>query len=350
MTTRDIQVISGPDFNRFLEAIMADQPVFGPRERGDQPGYYLFSRLQRAEDFAPGYQTTTIPPKKILASPKEKLFSFTVDKPPRLHLHVDASPLVLLGVHPCDLAGIDALDQAYAQPPAEVRWAANRKRATIIGVDCQPDAYCFCTSVGTDGARIPCDLFLTPIDHGGYLVEIHSDRGRQLLQKADSSEAGEEELAAVQRWRQQKAERIRAQFNAPLEKLADILETGGLTPIWKEIADRCYSCGSCNTACPTCFCFDMIDELDADLRGGARYRTWDSCQLLDFAVVAGGHNFRGERWQRIRHRWQRKFLYLFRQFGRPYCTGCGRCSRACTVDINIVDVTNELIAVAKREG
>lgn len=130
MTARDIQVISGPNFNRFVEAVIAGQPVFGPRERGDQPGYYLFSRLQRAEDFAPGYKMTTLPPKKILAAPKEKLFSFTFDKPPRLNLHVDTSPFVLLGVHPCDLASIDALDQAYAQPPAEVRWSANRRRAT----------------------------------------------------------------------------------------------------------------------------------------------------------------------------------------------------------------------------
>jgi sulfhydrogenase subunit beta (sulfur reductase) len=123
-----------------------------------------------------------------------------------------------------------------------------------------------------------------------------------------------------------------------------------LTPVWKEIAERCYSCGSCNTTCPTCFCFDMVDDIDPEMKGGVRYRTWDSCQLLDFAVVAGGHNFRGERWQRVKHRWQRKFLYLYRQFGRPYCTGCGRCSRACTADINIVDVSNRLIAFGGKEA
>lgn len=341
-------VISSSDFIGFLQAVMAEKPVIGPRERADQPGYYLFGRLERAEDFVAEYGTTTIPPKKAFAALKEKLFTFTLDTPPVLNRHFETFPFVLLGVHPCDLAGIDALDHAYSQPPAEVRWAEGRKRATIIGLDCQPDSYCFCTSLGTESNRIPCDLFLTPIGDG-YLVEVYSDAGKTLLEKAKTRKTGKEALAAAKRWRRQKMKSIVQKFDAPIEEIADILEAGGLTPVWKETAERCYSCGSCNTTCPTCFCFDMIDEMDADLQGGTRYRTWDSCQLLDFAVVAGDHNFRGERWQRVKHRWQRKFLYLYRRFGRPYCTGCGRCSRACTADINIVDVTNRLIALAAKE-
>ena len=72
--------------------------------------------------------------------------------------------------------------------------------------------------------------------------------------------------------------------------------------------------------------------------------------VLEFARIAGGENMRAQRWQRVRHRWNRKFLYLFRQFGRPYCTGCGWCSRGCTADINIVDVTNRLIEAAPKES
>ncbi len=349
MTAPENRVVSASNFIRFLKTVMAEQPVIGPQERPDQPGFYRFDRLARAEDFAPDYGTTTAPPKKTFAALREKLFSFTLDSPPELDLHFDSSPFVLLGVHPCDLSGIDALDRAYSQPPAEVRWTANRQRATLIGLDCRPDSYCFCTQVGTESNRNPCDLFLTPMEDG-YLVEVHSDAGAQLLKKADTRKAGEEDEAEAEQWRRKKTEEIIPEFDAPVERIADILEAGGLTPIWKETADRCYSCGSCNTTCPTCFCFDMVDDIEPDMRGGARYRTWDSCQLLDFAVVASGHNFRGDRWQRVRHRWQRKFLYLYRQFDRPYCTGCGRCSRACTADINLVDVTNRLIAAAQKEA
>jgi sulfhydrogenase subunit beta (sulfur reductase) len=349
MKSPETRVLSTAALNRFLEAVMAERPVMGPRERRDQPGFYRFDWLETADDFAPEYPTTTLPPKKAFAAPRETLFTFTMEAPPSRHLEFDAFPFVLLGVHPCDLSGIDALDQAYSQPPAEARWTANRQRAAIIGLDCQPDPYCFCAQVGTEAIRRPSDLFLTPVADG-YCVEIHSETGRRLLQSAETRAAGPADREGAQAWRERKAAAIAPALDAPLERLRDILDAGGLTPVWKDVAARCYSCGSCNTTCPTCFCFDMVDEIHPGLESGARYRVWDSCQLLDFAVVAGGHNFRGERWQRVRHRWQRKFLYLYRQFGRPYCTGCGRCGRACTADINIVDVSNRLVAAAGEEA
>ena len=30
-------------------------------------------------------------------------------------------------------------------------------------------------------------------------------------------------------------------------------------------------------------------------------------------------------------------------YGDAFCTGCGRCGRACLVDINIVDTVNALV-------
>jgi len=36
--------------------------------------------------------------------------------------------------------------------------------------------------------------------------------------------------------------------------------------------------------------------------------------------------------------------YLNREFGRPFCTGCGRCGKACTADISLTEVLNEIIA------
>jgi sulfhydrogenase subunit beta (sulfur reductase) len=64
--------------------------------------------------------------------------------------------------------------------------------------------------------------------------------------------------------------------------------------------------------------------------------------------VAGGHNFRGERTDRVRHRWFRKFVYLLREHGMPFCIGCGRCSSACTANISLVDVLNAVIAEARN--
>jgi ferredoxin len=344
----NIRVISQSGLKHFLGFLMETLTVMGPKERPDQPGHHHFARLNDPDEFAADYTTTTIPPKAAFFPPNEKLFSFNLSRPPLFSLMRDTFPFVLAGVHPCDLAAIDALDQAYGYPPSDVRWEANRKRVFIIGIDCLPDEYCFCTTTDTAACRSAGDLFLTPIPRG-YLVEVLTIPGQKFLEKAQVAGAQRQDRQAAEQWRRDKRERMTAAFDASIDQFARMLARGGLTDVWKAVAERCYSCGSCNTTCPTCFCFNMEDDFDAGLTQGVRRRTWDSCQLADFALVAGGHNFRGDRWQRVRHRWHRKFLYLYRQFGRPYCTGCGRCSRACTADINIVDVSNRLIAASWKE-
>ncbi len=334
-------------FENFIESLMQTAPVMGPVERKDQPGFYLFDWLENPEDFIPAYTGTTLPPKKAFFPPDQVLFDFTADTPPKIVPRQQTFSFFLMGVHPCDLAALAALDMAYLEPPAEMLWAENRKRAVIIGMDCMPDEYCFCTSTNTCHARKPCDLFFTRTADN-YVVEVYSQKGRSLINQFALKKAADDDCLARDRHQYRKENAVCAHFHADVAELADILEREGLQETWKEIAGRCYSCGSCNTTCPTCFCFNMHDAFDVNLQSGHRHRTWDSCQLPEFAVIAGGENMRKERWQRVRHRWHRKFDYLYRQFGMPYCTGCGRCSRACTADINIVDTTNQLIASARK--
>ncbi len=333
----------------FFRRLFDYGPVMGPHERHRQQGSYHFGWLQGPEELVLDYTSTTLPPKKAFFPPRQMLFEFTLTDPPEFESKFDTAPFTLVGAHPCDLQALDQLDAAYGAEPAEACWSANRARARVIGVDCMPDHYCFCTSLATNEARGSCDLFLTSIERG-YLVEVRTATGQEMLADCASEDPSADDVEDAKRWREEKAERVTASLDAPVDQLADILEADGLGEVWHEIAERCYSCGSCNTTCPNCFCFDVKDEFAIGLGSGTRVRTWDSCQLRDFAIVAGGHNFRRLRWERVRHRWQRKFLYLYRKFGTPYCTGCGRCSRACTADINMVDVSNQLINHAARKG
>ncbi|PIQ88498.1 MAG: hypothetical protein COV72_08020 [Candidatus Omnitrophica bacterium CG11_big_fil_rev_8_21_14_0_20_42_13] len=106
---------------------------------------------------------------------------------------------------------------------------------------------------------------------------------------------------------------------------------------------RCVGCGNCTAVCPTCYCFDVLDELDFNLNDGLRYRIWNSCQMDDFARVSGGEDFRPGRDARQRHRYYRKFKYPVDKFNRYFCTGCGRCSRTCMAEINLIETVNDLI-------
>jgi len=85
--------------------------------------------------------------------------------------------------------------------------------------------------------------------------------------------------------------------------------------------------------CPTCFCFDVKDNVSLNLKDGQRLRQWDGCVLIDFAKVATGENFRHDKASRFRHRIFRKGKYILERYGRFGCVGCGRCATACLAEI-----------------
>jgi sulfhydrogenase subunit beta (sulfur reductase) len=180
---------------------MQKHPVMGVRERRKQPGFYVFDWLQQPEEFVAEYVTTTLPPKKAFFPPLETLFSYNLKGPPELKMEPDdKQDIVVAGVHPCDLAAMDALDRAYTFPPSESRWPAARSGSTIVGFDCMPDEYCFCHSLGTNNSRVACDFFLTPID-GGYLLEVHNPAKKGWLAARFLAAARREDLQQAKDWR-----------------------------------------------------------------------------------------------------------------------------------------------------
>ena len=109
-------------------------------------------------------------------------------------------------------------------------------------------------------------------------------------------------------------------------------------PFWNELGERCLSCTACSAVCPSCFCFDIYDELQPDGKTGERLRVWDACTSPDFATVAGGHNFRRKPKTRVRHRMYHKLNGFQANYDRMLCVGCGRCVEACKANINPLEV------------
>ena len=126
-------------------------------------------------------------------------------------------------------------------------------------------------------------------------------------------------------------------------RLPQVFEYVYQSKVWDKVAEKCVGCGTCNLLCATCYCFDVHDEVDLNVIDGKRERFWDSCMLHPFAEVAGGENFRDKLSLRTRHRLYRKFKYITEESGELQCIGCGRCSRYCPAQINIVDIINDLI-------
>ena len=96
--------------------------------------------------------------------------------------------------------------------------------------------------------------------------------------------------------------------------------------------------------CPTCYCFDINDEL---VRGeGTRFRSWDSCGFPVYTKMPM-ENPRLEKWRRVRQKVCHKFEFYPMTFNVIACTGCGRCIRLCPVNW---DITQVLESVPVKTG
>ncbi len=347
---RRTAVLSESGLRKLLTRVCEKSRLMAPVRRGSMS--FDFDWVDDPSKIQLEYVRTVLPPKKAFLPPREVLLEFDSGAQQAAKPVLDDAPFVLFGVHPCDLKAINQLDWAMAQRHGipDPHYTARRSAATIVGIECMPDEYCFCASVGSGDTREGADVFLTPIA-SGYFVEVLTEKGDQMLsESSDARDATLEQESAACTHADEKKRRITTKIEAAIEELPDLLEPRHDTEVFEETAKRCYSCGTCTNACPTCFCFDVDDEVALPLTIGTRERRYDSCQNLDFAIVAGGHNFRGERVDRVRHRWFRKFVYLLREHGVPFCVGCGRCSKFCTAGISLVDVLNSVLAEAKEEA
>jgi formate hydrogenlyase subunit 6/NADH:ubiquinone oxidoreductase subunit I len=102
---------------------------------------------------------------------------------------------------------------------------------------------------------------------------------------------------------------------------------------WMNAGETCLGCAQCAYVCPTCHCFDIVDEDCYSC--GRRVKNWDSCQFELFTKHASGHNPREIQGKRYRQRVSHKFKYYKDRFDELLCTGCGRCTRGCPVLIDI---------------
>jgi sulfhydrogenase subunit beta (sulfur reductase) len=324
--------IRDDDFGPFVTALIAAGPVFGPVARRSK---FVFGRLEAASDLRLDYDVTVLPPKKLFFPPAQDLIRFDGD---RFSSSVEPEQKVLLGVHPYDVRAMDITDLLFSERHADVNYLAHRETTTVVGSNVQTVApRAFWASIGGERAPTGHDAFLTRIT-GGFLYAALTPDGEALLLHgvfAPATPAHADEAARVDAAvKAQCPERLSHPEGAVAETLRAAF---GNERLWDDLAADCFSCGSCNIVCPTCYCFDVQDWWQVDQKSGGRSRYWDACLTEEFAMIslAGGRseNFRETRGDRFRHRIMRKMAYLNAKLGSPACVGCGRCSTACTADI-----------------
>jgi formate hydrogenlyase subunit 6/NADH:ubiquinone oxidoreductase subunit I len=242
---------------------------------------------------------------------------------------------VLVGVRPCDAAAIPVLDAVFSWDYQDQFFLERRRKTTIIGLACtSADDACFCTAVGLSPSdKKGSDLFLVPLEDGGYACEALSEKGNTLVAAyADLfSEDAQSKPLALAKPQTEKFD---------LKKVKAWLDTHFEDPSWDALAVRCVGCGACAYVCPACHCFDIVDE--GTEKKGNRRKSWDACGFWKFTHHASGHNPRNAQPKRYRNRIMHKFKYYDDKFGQTLCTGCGRCVRACPVGIDIAGIVEEI--------
>ncbi len=323
------------NLHRLIDALLAKKVrVVGPKRTGAITVYAPLAKGTELDlDQLPRRSAKEVffPPCETILSFEKRDGKTTVSDP-----DLDLLPeTVLIGVRPCDAAAPGILDAVFSWDYDDPFYLERRKRTTIIGIACTAsDDACFCTAVGlAPDARQGSDLFLVPLQGGGFAVESLDAKGSALKERhaalfSAGSNAQPLPLA------------VPAVDPLDLAKVKAWLDENFEHPLWQEIADRCAGCGACAFLCPACHCFDIVDE--GGEGSGCRRKHWDACGFGKFTMHASAHNPRDVQAQRYRNRIMHKFKYYADKFGQTLCTGCGRCIRWCPVGIDIKAVLDEI--------
>ena len=341
-----MRVISKKDFDEFVNSLINNNAlnVMGVKPKGDK---FAFGPLDSANELRLDYDVTLLPPKKYFFPQSETLFTYDLTKGFSAKSSIaDAKPIVLIGVHPYDIAALLQMDKVFAESKSDPYYAEKRKSSVIIGVNIQNmSQWCFAPSMGCASVDSGYDLMLTDLGDR-YAISIGSKKGEELLEKyaKNVSNALATDVQLVEQKKREVTNMSQQKFDFNPEAIPELLSKSyENSSFWENHSEQCLGCGSCVLVCPTCYCFDVKDKPDLSLESGERIRTWDGCLLEDFAKIGSGENFRPTKQTRYRHRYFKKGKYLYDRFGFISCVGCGRCSSNCLPDIaNPVSVFNDL--------
>jgi sulfhydrogenase subunit beta (sulfur reductase) len=334
-------VIKKDDLGKWIAHLQKKARVYAPKKKEN---LFVFRPVKDASEISLQYIPTVLPPKKYYFPQREKLFKFTVRPFKTGKAIKEFEEFILFAVHTCDIAGIQCMDVVFRDSPEDPNYLNRKDKMTIIGIECLTycDKYANCAVMGNHEPRGGYDLMMVDIGEK-FILHINSEKGEKLVIGLPFiKEAVNGDMQLLERVREEKKKVFKAEFNASLPKVYEAFDKSFASGVWKDVGRRCVGCGNCTAVCPTCYCFDVMDEMSLSLNEGVRSRMWNSCQMDDFAQVAGGEDFRKGRDARQRHRYYRKFKYPVDKFNRYFCTGCGRCTRTCMADISLIETVNSL--------
>lgn len=333
-----IKTFTKDELDKALKGLMDSYNIFVPVKEGD---FHNFRPLQA--DTRPNFnmENSRLSPKSIVYPQSERMFEYSVDQGKEdsniiKETQKDFPPQVIVGIRPCDRHAFDIVKRNFDNSEYQDPWWVQRFESTIFfGLGCnEPCPTCFCTSVGGGPfSEKGLDGLIYRVDDK-FIIKGLTQKGDEFLDKTETGSAtGEPEIKEAEKIAASALDKIKTKV--PTDKLKDKV-TNELfeAEIWEDVSFACINCGTCTFLCPTCWCFDIQDELLGT--DGDRIRNWDSCMFPLFTLEGSGHNPRNDKFQRVRQRFMHKLKYYVDKYENGVqCSGCGRCVRYCPVNIDI---------------
>jgi sulfhydrogenase subunit beta (sulfur reductase) len=343
------KTITKDNFKMMVEDLMENNEVIGPkwRERDTEGNkIYRFLKLNNFEELQMDYTRSYSSPKNYFLPFKEDIATYDLkDSDWDQKIQYTIHPRVIVGMRACDINALRKLDEVmvksiYPNP----YYFARRRNTIIIGLDHEPLEDCFCRSMNADVAFHGFDLFLTDIGEK-YFVAINSDTGYMMTKRFGGQEVTEDDQLQYKQVKKEIESKFKTQVDVSI--VPELMDLEFESEVWKKWGDKCLSCGSCAMVCPTCYCYGIEEQVDLTFTHATKRRVLYSCNLLDFAAVAGGHNFRPEPHIRLKYRYYHQFRGFVEAFNQSLCVGCNRCGVACLAGINPKAVIDDLIQAEK---
>lgn len=321
--------LSKQSFNNFLDSIVEEYKIYAPvllKGKGtfSDTDAIRYGQIKNIDEVVFN-KKSNFSPKEVILPITQTLFYFTEDSviEPKIE-----DKKILLFLRSCDIHAVKRLDQIYLKNGVEDPYYKKlREKIKFVLMECENSfENCFCVSMQSNKTE-DYDLFVTPKDEHVYVecrdevFKAHFELQEQLEVSPSFIESNEIEV------------------KIPEDLDQRVFKWSG----WKEYSSRCIACGRCNTVCGTCSCFTMQDIFYKDNKNtGERRRVWASCQIDGYTDMAGGHNFRKDKGDRMRFKVMHKVYDFNKRFGYHMCVGCGRCDDVCPQYISFSNCVNKL--------
>lgn len=338
------KTLAKEEFRSTIDIILASNEVIGPKQVGTRATgepLHQFLPITSFDEMDLDYTATEYSAKTYFLPYRETLSTFNFSGEDWAQdISYRLQPRAIIGLRAFDINALLKLDKVFVRGRFPSPYYISRRKNTfIVGLDHMPLEDEFSRSMSSEVVMHGFDLFLTDLGDR-YFVAIDSDRGFNLLSRVHAGDVTEADTHAYMEVRRKIREGFKTEIN--VHNLPHLLDLEFTSEVWKKWGNKCLSCGSCAMVCPTCYCYGVSEEVAMDFSRSTKKRQLYSCNLIDFAKVAGGHNFRPDPETRLKYRYYHQYRGFLEDYDEPKCVGCNRCGRVCLAGISPAAVIRDL--------